>query len=277
VWLGVVLLMLSGVGPLAGQAPVHAVATARILGRVVDRTTGNGLPVARVVIREVGTGSSEGVLWQGLSEHGGYFEVPSIPAGTFDLHVESLAFAPLVYVITLEANASVDLHVEMVPEALALSPLVVTTTRSQRLELGGFFERRSTGLGRTLDRAEIELLSPPRVTDLFHAFAGDQVVPAARGNSADIRLRRGCTPQLVLNGAPFTYPLSLDDLVTVGELEAVEVYHGTTGGALAYSTDPCGTIMVWTRQLGGVTPKPFAGRRLFAAAGIVTVFPIFCP
>jgi hypothetical protein len=275
------LTLLSLPGYAAGQragSVADPEATVRVVGRVVDHTTGTGLPLARVVISEPDSSRDQGIVWRGLSGPNGRFEAGALPAGTFELRVETLAFSPLVYAITLEGDASVDLHIEMVPDALELSPLVVTTTRPRRLELGGFYERRATGLGTTMTRADIEALGPPRVTDLFYGLAGVDVIPSTRGRSADVRLRRGCSPQVVLNGAPFTYPISLDDLVNVGELEAIEVYHGATAGALPYySTNSCGTIMVWTRQLSGVSGKPFEWRRLFAAAGLITVFSIFFP
>jgi hypothetical protein len=267
-------------GSAAGQrSGPEDEASVRVVGRVVDHTTGNGLPLARVLISsERDSPQGQQIVWQGISGPQGHFDAGALPAGTFELRVETLSFSPLAYSIILEGEASVDLHVEMVPEALELSPLVITTTRPRRLELGGFYDRRATGFGTTMTRAEIEELSPPRVTDLFYGLAGVQVIPSSRGGSADIRLRRGCTPQVVLDGAPFTYPVSLDDLVNVGELEAVEVYQGATAGALPYySTNSCGTIMVWTRRLGGVGGKPFAWRRLFAAAGLITVFSIFFP
>jgi hypothetical protein len=272
------LLALSG--PVAGQRAeggARAGAQARVLGRVVDHTTGYGIPFARVAIVADEAEAAEGRVWEGLSGSSGHFEATSVPPGRFELHVETLAYSPLVYLFTTEEGTSVDLLVRMVPDALELSPIVITTTRSRRLEAGGFFERRATGLGVTMDRAEIEELSPPRATDLFRSMPGVQVIPSSRGRSSDVRLRRGCSPQLVLNGAPFTYPISIDDLVNVDELEAVEVYQGATAGALAYSTDACGTIMVWTKQLAGVSGKPFAWRRLFAAAGLVTLFSILFP
>lgn len=274
------LVLLSQPGSAAGQrSGSETESSVRVAGRVVDQATRNALPFARVLISsEPDSVRGQQIVWQGLSGPQGHFDAGALPSGTFELRVETLSFSPLAYTIILEGAASVDLQVEMVPEALELSPLVIATTRRRRLELSGFYERRATGFGTTMTRAEIEELGPPRVTDLFYGLAGVQVIPSSRGRSAEVRLRRGCVPQVVLNGAPFTYPIALDELVNVGELEAVEVYHGTTAGALPYySTNSCGTIMVWTRQLGGVSGKPFAWRRLFAAAGLVTVFTLFFP
>jgi hypothetical protein len=102
--------------PLAAQAP-----TGRIVGRIIDAGTGQGL--TDVGIQVVGTtlGTSSGV--------GGRYTLPPIPAGTVTLQVRRLGFQPkTVTGIVLEAGKTIEQNITMDAATITLSAQVVTAS-----------------------------------------------------------------------------------------------------------------------------------------------------
>jgi outer membrane receptor for ferrienterochelin and colicins len=238
-----------------------------VTGRVVDQTTRRAIGFARVSFHTPGP---EGrLVWGGVARSTGQFEIDQVPAGRYEVRVEGLAYSPLSHVVDLGERNTLDLQIELAPEALALEGIVVTGIRRSRLEMSGFFERREQGFGTTLNREEIESRNSNCASDIFYGIAGARVVqPRGLGQSAQVLLRGGCVPQLVLDGAPFARPIPIDEVVRVHEIEAIEVYHGPSG-PVRYASSSCGTIMVWTREASSMEGAPFSWKRLAAATGLV--------
>jgi hypothetical protein len=98
--------------------------------------------------------------WEQLTDTVGRFAIEWLPLGTYDLHVEALAFLEFTRPVTFSEAGTADVRVEMVPDALELEPIVVTATRPAWLADVGFYERRARGLGYSLAREEIEARNP---------------------------------------------------------------------------------------------------------------------
>jgi hypothetical protein len=242
----------------------------RVSGHVVDRTTGVDLSSARLVFTPRDP-DREG-RWEQLTDSAGRFAIEWLPLGTYDLHVEALAFLELTRPVTFAAAGAADVRVEMVPDALELEPIVVTATRLAWLADVGFYERRARGLGYSLAREEIEARNPYLVSDIFYGIPGADVISERTGRTPAFVLLRGrCVPQVVLDGAPFSGPIPVDQVASVAELEAIEVYHGSTG-PVRYSSSSCGTIMLWTKRATADGGRPLTWKRFLAAAGIVAWF-----
>jgi outer membrane cobalamin receptor len=171
-------------------------------------------------------------------------------------------------VIELSGAGEVDLRIELAAEAVELEPLVVTAARQSRLERSGFFERRRFGMGHTRTREEIEALSPFRFSDIFRTIPGVQVVPVGRGTGSGLRMRGTCQPDLVLDGVTLSGVSSVDDIVSVHDVEAVEVHSVSTAPA-HIGRSGCGMVMVWTRDGSRADGRPLTWRRVLAAAGFV--------
>jgi hypothetical protein len=233
-----------------------------VAGTVVDQSTGQPLPMVR--FRIFRPDASERPVWEDLSDAGGRFITDPLPLGDYEVEAEAFGFSTVFHDLELAEGGVTDLRLEMVPVALALDPVVVTARRETRLERGGFWERRRVGLGHTFTREEIEERNPGSVSDLFYRVPGSRVVRTGLG-APQILLRRGCVPQLVVDGTPVARPYRLDEMISVGALEALEVYHGATSPA-RFSASSCGTIMAWTRE-GTRSGQRFSWRRMFAAAG----------
>lgn len=258
----------AGQDPAAGQDPDRGVI---IVGTIVDQTTGNALENASISVRPANPEAGES--WGGTSDSDGEFDSRRLGMGTYDISVQMLGFTEVEHRATFTEDGLVDLRIEMVPAPFRLDPVVVTAVRLSRLETQGFFERRKVGLGHTFTRAEIEKRGPSRVTDLFQGIPGVRVLPGRPGRAADIRLRGNCMPQLVVDGMPLSLPAPIDELLTVAQLEAVEVYHGATS-PVQFAGSACGTVMAWTRDGSGSDGSPFSWRRLFIGAGLATLLAI---
>lgn len=242
----------------------------RVVGHVVDGDTGGGLPSVVVVLTAEGAvrDSTEAQRSVAQSDSAGRFVIDSLLPGRYHLEAEALGYSDVSRPLTLAERGTVELRIEMSPEALDLEPVVVTIARPAWLAEAGFYERREQGMGYTLTRAEIEARNPHRTSDLFYTIPGADVIAGRDGYSpATVLLRGRCVPQVVLDGAPFSAPIPIDQVVSIDELEAVEVYHGSSA-ATRYSTSSCGTIMLWSRR-GGAGGGPLSWTRILT--GVVVV------
>ena len=106
-----------------------------------------------------------------------------------------------------------------------------------------------------------------RVSDVFRLLPGVSVQPGRRGNSGLLRYR-GCSPDLVLDGVPLVSGTAVDDILSVMDIEAVEVQSGVLFPSRGMGS-ACGTVMIWTREGNRDEPgHPMTWRR----AGVVAAF-----
>jgi hypothetical protein len=244
-----------------------------VSGTVVDQLSGDDLQSARVTLHRLGPGSPEGaVVWEALSDPDGAFRGERVIMGTYELRVQALGFEPVTLSLTFAEDGVTTVRVEMVPDAVALEPIIVTAVRRSRLEDEGFYERRLMGIGTTLTPEEVDSRAASRVSELFYGVPGVRVLSSRLGGPGDIRLRGGCRPQVVLDGTPLRFPIAIDELLgSVNEVEALEVYHGTSGPFQTLA-DSCGTVLAWTHQGTDGEGTPFSWRKFFTAVGVATLF-----
>lgn len=122
------------------QAPVQAPqSTGKIVGRVVDATTGQGL--ADVGVQIVGTtlGVSTGV--------DGRFFVANVPTGTVTVHVRRIGFAAkTVTGILLQSGQTVDQSIALSRASVQLTPIVVDAT-SERGTVNSALDAQRNSVG----------------------------------------------------------------------------------------------------------------------------------
>jgi outer membrane cobalamin receptor len=198
---------------------------------------------------------------------------PPLLVGGYQIRVDALSYSSLNHIEIFPAAAVMDLRVEVVRVAYELEPLVVTARRPNRLERTGYYRREEAGVGHFVDLAEIQARQPLEVSDLFRSVPGARIIPGRFGSGGDVRLRGGCSPQLVVDGVALVTPARIDGLFRPGDLEAIEVYHGPTAPIEYNGRSTCGTIMVWTRN----PPEPagynmsIAFKKLAFIVGIATL------
>lgn len=264
---------LSVSGPAAAQerlpTPGPAVSdSVRVSGVVTDRATGRELSGAVVRLESADAARLE--EWEARTPGSGRFRSRLLPEGIYRIRVTALGFTPLEQELVLVGASEVDLRIELVPDALELEPILVTSYRRTRLEVSGFEQRRRLGLGHTFTREEIERRGPLRVSDLLRSVPGTEITTVRGRVGSEVRLRRGCIPDLVVNGILVRNPGPIDDFLNVGDLEALEVYHGGAG-FLTLSSNTCGAIMAWTREGGGEGGDVPRLDKVIVALSIVTL------
>ena len=91
--------------------PLHSQTTATMLGKVFD-PTGAAVPVARVVVKNIGTGLTRALQ----TDANGEYLVPALPPGTYSLTVTAPGFKMLSHsdiILDVAQNARVDAHLQL--------------------------------------------------------------------------------------------------------------------------------------------------------------------
>lgn len=237
-----------------------------VRGQVSD--VENGRPLVAASIRFFDLEREDTLAWEGLADSAGVFRGPRLGPSTYRIEAAALGYRSVTHVVPLEGYGTVEIEIELSPEALELEPLVVVTRRRDRLEAAGFYDRRARGFGYTLDRAEIESRRPQRITDLLRLMPGVRVAVDGLGRTGVLRMRGGCVPDVVMDGMRIPGPVRLDDILRVQDVEAVEVYGGAAT-PIQYSRSGCGSILVWTRDPGETGGGAFSFKRLGIGLGIL--------
>lgn len=262
------MALAAGAGRAFAQDPAAA-AQVRVTGRVVDGESGAPVPQARVWFLTGGGGEGgTQVLWSGLTDEAGAFASRGVLAIGFSMRVEALGFRTATGNVDPEGQPEVEVRVELDAEPLGVAPLTVVSVRSPRLETAGFYGRMRHGQGYGITRQEFEQRRPQRASDLFRLMPGVTLQPSRRGGAPVVRYR-GCVADIVLDGVPLSGPTAVDDIVSVDDIEGVEVHSGVMFPA-SIGAASCSTVMIWTRE-GSQDEKgrPMTWRRLLAVAGFV--------
>jgi len=227
--------------PAGGTSVGDTLAT--VHGTVVEH--GTGAPLAEAIVSLAsGPGGTRGVGTR-VTDRSGDFLFRDVPPGSYALEVELLGYLGRRDTVHVDAGRDVTILAELSASPIPLEPIQVVVRRPSPSGLEGFERRRKTVAGFFITRQQVEESHPRYVSDLFHMMPGASVGPSVYG--ADIRLRGGCRPDLWIDGVRTVSSVSLDELVTPVDVEAIEVYRGVELPA-RFGTSPCGAIIVWTRR-----------------------------
>ncbi len=253
------------------RAAPGADGTVRLVGTVVDRLSGEPVPLASVEI--AGPESARESVWTGLADGRGEFLTDPLAPGTYELRVAGRLFSPVSDLLLLEEPGVVDLRIEMVRARYELEPVIAAARRENLLERAGFYDRQITSGGTAVDREAIEVRDPHLVSDLLREFPGVQLRTGGElGRGADVRLRGGCRSLYVLDGVVLTGAGSLDEIVSVVDVEGMEVHQQASVPIEYRSLTNCGVIMLWTRDPGVPVRHEFSWRQaIWAGFAILTL------
>jgi outer membrane receptor protein involved in Fe transport len=123
----------------ASALSAQALPTGRVVGRVIDATTGQGIPDAGVQIVGTTLGVQSGV--------DGRFSVSSVPAGTVTITVRRLGFAPkTVTGLQLAAGQTIEQNVSLASAAARIAAQVVTAS-VERGTVNDALDKQRTAVG----------------------------------------------------------------------------------------------------------------------------------
>jgi hypothetical protein len=236
---------------------------------VTDEESGSPVVGADVTLPELGVSAA--------TSGSGEARIADLPSGNWLVVVSGFGYGTASSFIEFDGTSVVEGEVALAEGPVVLDGIVVTGERGQpRLQRMGFYERREVGIGRFIDRAEIDEEDPQRISDLFMGMPGVARVEmepsrygiasrrgftgfglssgpgvmqgATRGNSGP------CIMHLIIDGV--LYERGIIDDLNADWIEAIEVYNGLSEVPAQYNRTGavCGVVLVWTRQ--GAPPAP---------------------
>ena len=163
----------------------------RIIGTVVDRTTGRPVSAAQVWI----PGSAIGTI----TDARGQFVLANVPAGSHEVRVQNIGYRTVSDQVTLAAGETVTLAFELVEEALPLDAIVVTGTAGQarRREVGNSIAQINLAQGEPA-AVDLDQMLQGKVAGLTVLESGAQV-----GSGRQIRLRGNVS--VAMSNQPLIY------------------------------------------------------------------------
>jgi outer membrane cobalamin receptor len=240
--------------PLALGALLIATAASRLPAQSLVRGTvregATGRPLASASVRLAGTSH------QTAADAAGGFALRGIPAGSYQLTVRHLGFAPEARPITLAGGDTLNVDVSLNPAAIPLSDIVVTPSRF------GVADERAAATA-TLSHDDVETL-PQLGEDVYRAI---QRLPGL--STYDFTARfwvRGAPNDEVLarlDGVELLEPFHLKDLdasLSIVDVETVGNLTLTTGGFTAeYGDRLAGVLEMETLSDGTARPRTTLG------------------
>jgi hypothetical protein len=229
-------------------------ASAQIIrGALLDRDSNQPIALGRIVLISESGDSVDTTL----SNARGLFEVSSLTPGAYYLKATSLGYQDsTVGIFDLGASGTMSLEFRLRPKPLTLEEIVVKATgrpvQQGALIRNGFYDRMTAGLGRFITPADIGKSAALKPSDLFYGLGRVEVL--LEGGRSLVRMLNPmgpCIPAFFVDG----FPLISDDgdvdaLISLTDVEAVEVYRGSSELPLQYggtTTGGCGAVVIWTK------------------------------
>ena len=199
------------------------------------------------------------------TDSAGRFSIGDSPAGELRLKVRAMGFLPADFTTTARAGVTRRFSVVLNRAGQLLDPVIVEERLLKRnLSEVGFSDRQRTSTGRAyfLGPEELHVKRGVRTTDYLKALPNIEIrqdLPYARSGWVRLDSAASCLMNVYVDGqrvelvaGDIQHPLQvgLDDVVSPGEVGAIEVY--PTG----VSTPPqftgiargCGTLLIWTKM-----------------------------
>ncbi|HYH81530.1 MAG TPA: carboxypeptidase regulatory-like domain-containing protein [Longimicrobium sp.] len=238
---------------IVGSTPAAAQAgTTELVVTVVEQ--GAQKPVAGAQVELLAAGRS------GVADSAGVARLHAVAAGPVYLEVRKLGYASVRFALTLAANDTVAVEVELRQAPVQLAGIVATAEYRRRLTESGFYARRRRGIGGFLSREEFGTRGYGRFSDVVRrmpsvllSITRDGRAVVSPKHSVFAAIGRKCNTAVYLDGRLLRYNPetdNLDQLIPYSDIEAVETYSAaeTPGQYITIDTAGCGALLVWTRN-----------------------------
>lgn len=189
-----------------------------------------------------------------LTDGEGSFVYAIVPQGTYLLRLSHIAYQAVEDTLVVPAESTMELDIRLVPTAIELDPIIVAAAYSTGGKMRAFYERRRTGQGAYIARADVEEQNPSFVTDMLRRVPGLRLVPRSGSGLTlgyQVVMRGNCRPAIFIDGILATGGgTTLDEMFRPDDIEGIEIYRGPQTPA-AFLRNQCGSILIWTRPGGG--------------------------
>ncbi len=245
---------------LAAASPA-AFSQVTVAGIVRDDDTGQPVADARVEIFDFAGFK----IAQRVTNGEGIFEHRFRRPGSYRFRVARIGYrSALTPMFSTGAHSYVEVEVSLKSDAVLLAPLTIVARdpRAPNPILDGFQARLRSGLAIFFTRDDLERVKPMRVSDLIVRVPGMHVASSGSGSQRHIFTGRssrwGCPMQIWVDGFLLnprglgTSGLTLDEAVSPGNVEGIEIYRGLASVPAEFLNEDarCGVIAVWTRRSG---------------------------
>jgi hypothetical protein len=232
-----------------------------VSGTVLDELT--ELPITDAVVTLVRQEDRD--TRQQATDLSGYFELPASGPGTYMIYFSHLSYEhsgggpfELVDVDTLR------LQIFLMKEAVMLDEVTVEAeSMLPHLAAVGFYNRKNVGWGEFIMREDIVKKQAFQPSDLFTGLKSTVVLRREGADEIYSSRRNTCLMTVIIDGSiVFTnemtrerrgrrplHNMSIDGLVAVDNIEAIEVYGSPQGIPQQWQRQsPCGAVLIWTRR-----------------------------
>ena len=251
-WLGLVMVALSGAGPVQAQA---------LRGKVLVEGVG---PMPKVEVRLI----ADSAGWQltvkavALTDEAGDFLLVAPEPGMYTLDVRRFGIRPArSQAFRLSKGDTAELLVRTERQIASLRGVEVLADSGPGTDFSrGFSARRARLNGHFLDRADIEKRGAVNAFDVLQGVQGVRIVDATAGSAGDMRLvadRGGrsfqsgglqCFVATYVDGIEYDQ-IELARTLRASDFEAVEFYTpADTPSEFRKMNSACGTVLFWTRS-----------------------------
>ena len=177
----------------------------------------------------------------------GRFRMLGLPAGSYEIIVQRLGFAPAATTLEVTGGDTVRTAFTLDLAGTMLDTLVVTAQR-RSARMTEFEQRRHLGIGQSLNEEQIEKRNVVTVTDLLGGFLG--VTPVMTNRRADMP-NRPCPMQIFVDGVHLA-SRRVDGLPSPKQLSGIEVFTSIASVPPQYGAfdggSTCGVILLWTKD-----------------------------
>lgn len=239
------------VGLLVAVHAATAQKTQSLSGRVVDRSTGNGLAHAEIILAS-GARSI-------FSDSAGNFVFAGLPVGVSRLLIKAARFPDVTLYIDLAEGQQLERPIPMDSsaasrDAQALAAVAVTAEAPVvNYRLTAFERRRHSGHGQFRNEEELIRSGAYTLQDVMLPMRGVDVdcsktTPA--GDGCKIHMSRAptnCSPQFIVDDHVDEW---FGPRTPIRDVVGLEVYTGPAElpGEFASSNAACGVVVIWTKS-----------------------------
>jgi carboxypeptidase-like protein len=188
--------------------------------------------------------------WRTVADSQGRFELDSVDAGTYVLHIRAVGYDEGAWRVRLHSD-------QVTTHAFALAQQVVElpgVAVKGRLPLSArryvdFERRRQTASGAFFTQEDIEKVNPAALVDILVTVRGVQQVCLVNDCVAKmVRSPPGCYPQYYIDGIESTAYFARH--TPPKDIKGIEIYRGESEipGEFGGSNSACGVIAIWTKS-----------------------------
>lgn len=248
------LLALIFLGGLLSNATGQS---AVVRGNVYDDQSGDPIPFAAVQLSGSGLGAT--------TDESGFFTLTDVPAGTWNLQVSYLGYAPMDTILTVEDGRIYYRRISLAPTALDLETVDVSARRERARSTVNMSVRR-------LEPAEIAILpsisGEPDIAQYLTVLPG---IVSSGDQGGQLFVRGGAPSQtrVLLDGLTIYNPFHSIGLFSVFESEAIQSVDVLTGGFQADHGGRLSAVLDIKTRTGNkknwhglVSASPFQARTL---------------